>query len=257
MAAGGVRRRGRAARCLAGRRHAAARRRSPRSTSTSRWSAGLLQRGIFAAVELRDPADRVVLPHEDVMPGPVADRLELMRATGANLEPILLVYEGGGATAAVIAVVATDAAADRDDDRRRARAAGLARSTDPALHERISEDLGTAAGTDRRRPPPLCHLPPAAGGEARRPASRPAPGTAASRCWSTRRPIRCGCQAIHRVVEGLPLADALDRGRRRVQRLARWMATSTPRCGGCTRRRARTRSCSPMGLPSGCSASPT
>jgi len=55
---------------------------------------GRLQRGIFAAVELRDPAERVVLPHEDVMPGPVADRLDLMRATRANLEPILLVYEG-------------------------------------------------------------------------------------------------------------------------------------------------------------------
>ena len=55
-------------------------------------------------MELRDPAERVVLPHEDVMPGPVADRLELMRATRANLEPILLVYEGGGGTAAVIDV---------------------------------------------------------------------------------------------------------------------------------------------------------
>ena len=32
------------------------------------------------------------------MPGPVADRLELMRATAANLEPILLVYDGGGDT---------------------------------------------------------------------------------------------------------------------------------------------------------------
>ena len=66
---------------------------------------GVLQRGLLAAVELRDPAERVVLPHEDVMPGPVADRLELMRATGANLEPILLVYDGGGDTATVIAEV--------------------------------------------------------------------------------------------------------------------------------------------------------
>jgi uncharacterized protein (DUF1015 family) len=62
----------------------------------------LLQRGLLAAVELRDPAARVVLPHEDVMPGPVADRLELMRATQANLEPILLVYDGGGETVGVI-----------------------------------------------------------------------------------------------------------------------------------------------------------
>jgi uncharacterized protein (DUF1015 family) len=63
---------------------------------------GLLQRGLLATVELRHPDERVVLPHEDVMPGPVADRLELMRATQANLEPILLVYEGGGETVGVI-----------------------------------------------------------------------------------------------------------------------------------------------------------
>jgi len=62
----------------------------------------LLQRGLLAAVELRDPDAGVVLPHEDVMPGPVADRLELMRATQANLEPILLVYDGGGETVGVI-----------------------------------------------------------------------------------------------------------------------------------------------------------
>ncbi len=62
----------------------------------------MLQRGLLAAVGLRDPDERVVLPHEDVMPGPVADRLELMRATAANLEPILLVYDGGGDTATVI-----------------------------------------------------------------------------------------------------------------------------------------------------------
>jgi uncharacterized protein (DUF1015 family) len=67
---------------------------------------GVFQRGLLAAVGLHDPADRVVLPHEDVMPGPVADRLELMRATGANLEPILLVYDGGGDTAAVLDEVA-------------------------------------------------------------------------------------------------------------------------------------------------------
>lgn len=67
--------------------------------------AEMVLRGLFAAVELRDPDERVVLPHEDVMPGPVADRLELMRATAANLEPILLVYDGGGATAGLIASV--------------------------------------------------------------------------------------------------------------------------------------------------------
>ena len=51
-----------------------------------------------------------MLPHEDVMPGPVADRLELMRATQANLEPILLVYEGGGETVGVIDATAAQPA---------------------------------------------------------------------------------------------------------------------------------------------------
>lgn len=65
-----------------------------------------LQRGLIGALELRRPEERVILPHEDVMPGPVEDRLALMRATAANLEPILLVYEGGGPTADVVAAAA-------------------------------------------------------------------------------------------------------------------------------------------------------
>jgi uncharacterized protein (DUF1015 family) len=43
-----------------------------------------------------DPERRVVLPHEDVMPHWVDDRLELMEATDADLEPILLAYGDGG-----------------------------------------------------------------------------------------------------------------------------------------------------------------
>jgi len=55
-----------------------------------------LTRGLVGAVSLHEPADAVVLPHEDVFPGPVRDRTELMAATGAQLEPILLTYEGDG-----------------------------------------------------------------------------------------------------------------------------------------------------------------
>jgi uncharacterized protein (DUF1015 family) len=62
----------------------------------------LLQRGLIGALRLTRPEERVVLPHEDVMPGPVADRASLMRATAANLEPLLLTYEGGGAAAEII-----------------------------------------------------------------------------------------------------------------------------------------------------------
>ncbi|GAA4200386.1 hypothetical protein GCM10022252_53490 [Streptosporangium oxazolinicum] len=60
---------------------------------------GVLQRGIIGDVGLADPELRIVLPHENVMPGPVADRLALMRTTEANLEPIFLLYDGAdGAT---------------------------------------------------------------------------------------------------------------------------------------------------------------
>jgi uncharacterized protein (DUF1015 family) len=54
----------------------------------------VIQRGLLGNVGLRDPAERIVLPHEDVMPGPVADRLGMMRAARANVEPILLMYDG-------------------------------------------------------------------------------------------------------------------------------------------------------------------
>jgi uncharacterized protein (DUF1015 family) len=51
-------------------------------------------RGLIGLVGLREEDEKVVLPHEDVMPGPVEDRTVLMRTTETNLEPILLVHEG-------------------------------------------------------------------------------------------------------------------------------------------------------------------
>jgi len=64
---------------------------------------GTRTRGLLGAVELRDPADGVILPHENTMAGPVADRLALMTATDADLEPIYLVYDGGGDASRVVA----------------------------------------------------------------------------------------------------------------------------------------------------------
>ncbi|MFH7598493.1 DUF1015 domain-containing protein [Streptomyces racemochromogenes] len=72
--------------------------------------AGLLQRGIIGALALT-PADAgIVLPHEDVMPDVVTDRAGLMRATSANLEPLLLTYRGDGPGAGADAVVEATAA---------------------------------------------------------------------------------------------------------------------------------------------------
>ncbi len=97
-------------------------------------------RGLVGAVGLRDPGAGVILPHENTMAGPVADRLALMTATKANVEPIYLVYDGGGD--ASDAVAGADAApplaetATPDGVRHR-----LWAITDPTEHQRIAADL--------------------------------------------------------------------------------------------------------------------
>lgn len=65
-------------------------------------------RGLVGAVGLTPPEAGIVLPHENTMAGPVADRLALTEATQANLEPIYLVYSGGGAASQAVAAVDAD-----------------------------------------------------------------------------------------------------------------------------------------------------
>lgn len=65
----------------------------------------ILQRGLIGALRLSEPADGVVLPHEDVMPHIITDRADLMRTTSTNLEPLLLTYRGNGSTTGATAVV--------------------------------------------------------------------------------------------------------------------------------------------------------
>ena len=62
-----------------------------------------VQRGLVGALGLSPAEDGIVLPHENTMAGPVADRLALMTAVEADLEPIFLVYDGGGAASALVA----------------------------------------------------------------------------------------------------------------------------------------------------------
>ncbi|MFE7441377.1 DUF1015 domain-containing protein [Streptomyces chartreusis] len=66
---------------------------------------GMLQRGVIGALRVSDPTEGLVLPHEDVMPHVVADRADLMRATSANLEPLLLTYRGNGTAADTSSVI--------------------------------------------------------------------------------------------------------------------------------------------------------
>jgi uncharacterized protein (DUF1015 family) len=59
----------------------------------------VLQRGLIGALGLVPYAAGIVQPHENVMPGPVAGRRQLMEATQANLEPIFLLYQNGNGVA--------------------------------------------------------------------------------------------------------------------------------------------------------------
>ncbi|MEU7897867.1 DUF1015 domain-containing protein [Nonomuraea sp. NPDC049152] len=68
---------------------------------------GVMQRGLIGDVGLAAPEQRIILPHENVMPGPVADRLALMSTTQANLEPIFLLYDGGGPATHLVDTVAS------------------------------------------------------------------------------------------------------------------------------------------------------
>ena len=70
---------------------------------------GHVVRGLVGALALAQPDVGIGLPHENTMAGPVADRLALTRATGTNLEPILLLYAGGGGASDVVDAAAAAA----------------------------------------------------------------------------------------------------------------------------------------------------
>ncbi|MEV4195273.1 DUF1015 domain-containing protein [Streptomyces toxytricini] len=104
----------------------------------------MVQRGLIGALALSAAEAGVVLPHEDVMPHVVTDRAGLMRATSANLEPLLLTYRGGDAGAGAAEVVERTALgapllATTTEDGVRHR---LWAVTDPADQEAVAADLG-------------------------------------------------------------------------------------------------------------------
>jgi len=118
----------------------------------------VVQRGLIGALRLVPPDSPSVLPHEDVMPGPVEGRRELMATTQANLEPIFLLYDGAGAGGPAgpktATALADEVAGTREplltavtDDGTRHRLWAL---TDPAEHAAVGGQehhpgLGTAA----------------------------------------------------------------------------------------------------------------
>jgi uncharacterized protein (DUF1015 family) len=68
----------------------------------------LTRRGLFAAVRLAQWSAGEVLPHEHTLPTPKADRLQLYRATQAQVSPIFALYEdAAGEIASVLDWTAT------------------------------------------------------------------------------------------------------------------------------------------------------
>jgi len=178
----------------------------------------IFQRGLIGDVGLTDPARRIILPHEDVLPGPIADRLALMSTTQANLEPIFLLYNGdsGAATHLVDEVASTRTAlvsAHTDD--------GLSHRlwaiTDPVEIAAINADLLhrqalIADGHHRYATYRLL--------QRQNHAAPPQPGSTGPNPWdfglallvdSTAYPP--DLQAIHRVIAGLPLTEAVARAK--------------------------------------------
>jgi uncharacterized protein (DUF1015 family) len=173
---------------------------------------GSVHRGLIGALGLRSPEAGVVLPHEDVMPAPVADRLHLMRATAANVEPILLAYEGGGPASDVIDESATGVplAETTTTDGIRHR---LWQVTDPDALAAVAADLRprqALIADGHHRYATYLRL------QAERHAAGDGPGPwdygLALLVDSARYPLRVA--AIHRVMPALPPGRALERAAR-------------------------------------------
>ncbi|MDF5759234.1 DUF1015 domain-containing protein [Spongiactinospora sp. TRM90649] len=176
----------------------------------------VLQRGLIGAVALADPGTGVILPHEHVMPGPVADRLALMRTTESNLEPIFLVYEGGGPATRLVDEIAASRTplvqADTTDGLRHR----LWTITDPAELAVLDDDLRPrqaliADGHHRYATYRALQA------ERRTEAQDPA---AASGPWDYGLVLLVDSSAyppdlhpIHRVIPGLPLGQAVSKAK--------------------------------------------
>ncbi|WP_375482918.1 DUF1015 family protein [uncultured Jatrophihabitans sp.] len=169
---------------------------------------GQVTRGLVGAVELRDPGDGVILPHENTMAGPVADRLAVMTATDSDLEPIYLVYDGGGEASAVVRDVESDTplVQARTPDGLTHR---LWAVTDPEAHAVVRADLATrraliadghhryATYRERERQ--------------RQEADGPGPWDRGMALLVDSTDYGPQVHAIHRVIPGLTLADAMAR----------------------------------------------
>ncbi|MFD5270519.1 DUF1015 domain-containing protein [Streptomyces sp. NPDC058335] len=180
-----------------------------------RHADGMLQRGLIGTLRVSEPSAGVVLPHEDVMPHIVADRAALMRATRANLEPLLLTYRGNGTAAEVIEYVA-----EQDPLLSTTTEDGFSHRlwpiTDPAEVARVQADLArhqALIADGHHRWATYLRL------RAEHGSPSPWDDGLVLLVDTARYPLRV--RAIHRLLHGLPVSGALAavQGLFRVQRL--------------------------------------
>ncbi|MGW2487058.1 DUF1015 domain-containing protein [Streptomyces sp. NPDC001606] len=164
---------------------------------------GMLQRGVIGTLRISAPDEGLVLPHEDVMPPVVADRAALMRATRANLEPLLLSYRGDGTAAEVV-----DRTVQRPPLLSTTTEDGFHHAlwsvTDPADLARIQSDLAqrqALIADGHHRWATYLRL------RAEHPSPSPWDYGLVLLVDTARYPLRV--RAIHRLLHGLPIADAL------------------------------------------------
>ncbi|WP_037670271.1 DUF1015 domain-containing protein [Streptomyces griseus] len=165
---------------------------------------GMLQRGLIGALRVSEPSEGVVLPHEDVMPHVVADRAALMRATSANLEPLLLTYRGDGSAADVVER-ATQRSPLLDTTTEDGFSHRLWSVTDPADITLVQSDLAghqALIADGHHRWATYRRL------RAEHPSPSPWDHGLVLLVDTARYPLRV--RAIHRLLHGLPVADALS-----------------------------------------------
>ncbi len=92
--------------------------------------------GILCRVRLEDFASGIIRPHERTFPGPKADRLAILRATGTNLSPIFGLYARRGESVRALAGGADERAPLVDVDGHR-----LWRIADARTVARVAEAL--------------------------------------------------------------------------------------------------------------------
>ena len=145
-------------------------------------------RGLLCALQLEDWGG-AILPHERTMPGPVEDRLRLLRATRANLSAVYGTVTGPVPALASLLDEVTAGRAVSLDGRRGGGVAPHVAGAGRSGHRGMARERAPA---DRRRAPPL-HDGPAVPGRTPRRRRAVASGTRSSRSSSTPAPRNRRC----------------------------------------------------------------